>query len=42
MWRWRSDKELEESGGEGFTGCKDGSRAGREGMILDEEMAKRL
>jgi sarcosine oxidase/L-pipecolate oxidase len=41
IWRWRTDEELQqETAGEEFLGCDDGSRAGRKGMILDEE-AKR-
>ncbi|KIX03172.1 uncharacterized protein Z518_06723 [Rhinocladiella mackenziei CBS 650.93] len=41
IWRWRTDAELEASRGrEGFVGCDDGSRAGKKGMLLDEEMAR--
>ncbi|KAK4949836.1 hypothetical protein LTR10_011678 [Elasticomyces elasticus] len=40
-WRWRSDEDLQPLyQPEGFTACEDGSRAGRKGMLLDEEMAK--
>jgi len=40
-WRWRSEDELEKLvGSQGFIACDDGSRAGRKGMLLDEEMAK--
>ncbi len=40
-WRWRSEDELARLvGPEGFISCEDGSRAGRVGMLLDEEMTK--
>lgn len=47
MWRWRTDEELgitvDEGGrasinGEIFNGCDDGSRAGRRGMVLMDEL----
>ncbi|KIX99922.1 uncharacterized protein Z520_04559 [Fonsecaea multimorphosa CBS 102226] len=47
IWRWRSRedlrREMKDGGedGEEFTGCEDGSRAGRKGMVLDEEMQRR-
>jgi len=40
-WRWRCDPELQRLyQPEGFIACEDGSRAGRKGMLLDEEMAR--
>lgn len=40
-WRWRTDAELADLCGEdGFIACDDGSRAGRRGMLLEEEMAR--
>ncbi|KIW23775.1 uncharacterized protein PV07_11952 [Cladophialophora immunda] len=50
IWSWRSQEDLcgmIKSGGDGgdggeeFTACEDGSRAGRKGMLLDEEMRRR-
>lgn len=43
VWRWRSEEELLEvirQGGNGdeFIACEDGSRAGRKGLVLEEEM----
>ncbi|OAG35585.1 hypothetical protein AYO21_10261 [Fonsecaea monophora] len=44
IWRWRSPEDLREevmkNGGDEFIACEDGSRAGRKGMILDEEMKR--
>ena len=43
IWRWRTDDELrKEIGGElhEFSGCDDGSRSGRRGMILEEELKR--
>ena len=46
IWRWRSEEELKEvvrSGGDGeeeFIACVDGSRGGRKGMVLGEEMKR--
>ena len=41
LWRWRTDEELKtETDGKELIGCDDGSRAGRKGMILDEELAR--
>ncbi len=46
IWRWRSEEELKEvirgglDGGEEFIACADGSRSGRKGMILAEEMKR--
>jgi sarcosine oxidase / L-pipecolate oxidase len=45
-WRWRSLDELKDvvrqanDGKEEFISCEDGTRAGRKGMILREEMAR--
>jgi hypothetical protein len=45
-WRWRSLDELKEvvkaanDGAEEFISCEDGTRAGRKGMILQQEMAR--
>jgi sarcosine oxidase / L-pipecolate oxidase len=42
IWRWRSEDEVREAlGGKEFVGCADGSRSGRMGMILSEEMARK-
>ena len=41
IWRWRSGAELREIlDGKEFTACADGSRGGRRGMILAEELAR--
>ena len=41
IWRWRSPEELSGVvGGGEFIACEDGSRAGRKGMILEEERRK--
>jgi hypothetical protein len=43
IWRWRTEEDLKQAcGGEDeFTFCADGSRGGRKGMILKEEMDRR-
>ncbi|OAP59309.1 hypothetical protein AYL99_06607 [Fonsecaea erecta] len=44
IWRWRSPEDLKKeminSDEEEFTACEDGSRAGRKGMLLEEEMQR--
>ncbi|KAJ9610326.1 hypothetical protein H2200_005103 [Cladophialophora chaetospira] len=46
IWRWRSEEELKEvirnmaDGGDEFIACADGSRGGKIGMILSEEIRR--